>query len=125
MIGSGKVKYWDLVYENIKPVSNNIDFSVEEPKYCIAFTQPNKIIHYKYKDSTCVIDKGCDTDIQFNPDTFVIYSDTAVRFLGNLHRIEYHSVNKLILKRKMEGNVFLYYVYQTSYIQDKTVLKCE
>ncbi len=127
LAGSEPGKYWDLIYKGDSiPTKTLLN---PDPEYCIFLKKPNKIVHYQYEDPFKVIDRGCFTDVKFNPDTFAIKNDSIVNFLGDDYHIKLLTDDSMILKRcwtsGLHKGLCMFYMYKKSRIQDKKIFVCK
>ena len=125
-VGNIKYKYWDVIYTtNIfgryhSPLNRD-----GKPYSCDKFEINGKVSHYDYLDSVSVIDRGCNTDIKYNPDDFIFESDTILSFGGRKFKIDALTKNIMVLKSISSDKNYMTVIYQASRMQEKEVVKCK
>jgi hypothetical protein len=112
LTNAGKGKYWDCVYSTDVYGHANASYAASAgPAYyrhatimyrCDYFASNGQALHYNNVDSVTVIDRGANTDIQYNPDSFTL-QDNTLTFGGHWHNILALTPQVMVLEYEYEG----------------------
>ncbi|HEX8657956.1 MAG TPA: hypothetical protein VF690_10495 [Hymenobacter sp.] len=126
LTGNSGIKYWDVVYSSDIYNRPQNPFSKSGlPNYCIKLERSGRVTHYNYLDSLRIIDRGCNTDVVFNPDSFTFESDSTLRFGGRKYSITFLSKEFMILKFGPDRINRATVIYSASKAQTKEIVRCK
>lgn len=130
LTNAGKGKYWDCVYSTdifgrinpsyAAPIARH-NFQRATITYsCDYFAINHKALHYTNLDSVTIIDRGANTDVKFNPDSFELH-DSTLTFGGHRHKILTLTPQVMVLEyeydRRKAISIYLPSKYQKKVIR--------
>lgn len=112
LTNAGEGKYWDCVYStDVYGHANGSYAPSAGPAYyrhatiiyrCDYFASNGQALHYNNIDSVTVIDRGANTDVQYNPGSFKLQANTLT-FGGHRHKILALTPQVMVLEYEYEG----------------------
>jgi hypothetical protein len=112
LTNAGKGKYWDCIYSTDVYGHANASYAASAGAAyymcpttiyrCDYFASNGQALHYNNIDSVTVIDRGANTDIQYNPDSFDLQANTLT-FGGHRHKILALTPQVMVLEYEYEG----------------------